>query len=343
MFEQASASASRNWKMWIVLAVLAVALLASLIWVLRMTRMPLRSYTATLPPLTSEQLETANRLSRDVKYLSETIGERNLSRAGTLEAAANYFQSQLKQAGCSVTEQTYLVQGRQVHNLEVRLPGADPGGETIVVGAHYDSVAGSPGANDNASGVAAVLELARILHGVVYRKTIRLVLFVNEEPPFFQTGDMGSVVYARQLRSERVAVAAMISLETIGFYSDVPGSQKYPVLLGLFYPDRGNFIGFVGNPESRTLVRQSIRKFRETTNFPSEGVAAPADWPGVGWSDHWSFWREQYPAIMVTDTALFRYPYYHTPFDTADRVNFEKMARVVDGVRRVVESLAMDN
>jgi Zn-dependent M28 family amino/carboxypeptidase len=230
-----------------------------------------------------------------------------------------------------------------VHNLEVRLPGADTGGETVVVGAHYDSVGGSPGADDNASGVAAVLELARILHGAVYRKTIRLVLFVNEEPPFFQTGDMGSVVYARQLRSERVAVAAMISLETIGFYSDVPGSQKYPVLLGLFYPNHGNFIGFVGNPESRTLVRQSIRKFRETTNFPSEGVAAPADWPGVGWSDHWSFWREQYPAIMVTDTALFRYPYYHTPFDTADRVDFEKMARVVDGVRRVVESLAMDN
>lgn len=343
MFEQVSASASRSWKMWLILAVLAVALVASLIWVLRMTRMPLKSYTAALPPLTSEQLETANRLSRDVKYLSETIGERNLSRAGTLEAAADYFQSQLKQVGCSVTEQTYIVQGRQVHNLEVRLPGTDAGGETVVVGAHYDSAAGSPGANDNASGVAAVLELARILHGAAHRKTIRLVLFVNEEPPFFQTGDMGSVAYARQLRSEHVAVAAMISLETIGFYSDVPGSQKYPVLLGLFYPDRGNFIGFVGNQESRTLVRQSIRKFRETTNFPSEGVAAPGDWPGVGWSDHWSFWREQYPAIMVTDTALFRYPYYHTPFDTADRVNFQKMARVVDGVRRVVESLAMDD
>ncbi len=342
MFEQVSDSASRSWKMWIVLAVLAVALLAILIWVLRMTRMPLKSYTGALPPLTSERLETANRLSRHVKYLSETIGERNLSRAGTLEAAADYLKSQLREAGYSVTEQTYLVQGRQVHNLEVRLPGGDAGGETVVVGAHYDSVAGSPGANDNASGVAAVLELARILQGVAHRKTIRFVLFVNEEPPFFQTADMGSLVYARQLRSEHVSVSAMISLETIGFYSDVPGSQKYPVLLGLFYPDRGNFIGFVGNPESRTLVRQSIRKFRETTNFPSEGVAAPSDWPGVGWSDHWSFWRQQYPAIMVTDTALFRYPYYHTPFDTADRVNFEKMARVVDGVRRVVESLATD-
>jgi len=186
------------------------------------------------------------------------------------------------------------------------------------------------------------VELRRFLSWPAFGKTIRLVLFVNEEPPSFQTADMGSLVYARQLRSEHVSVSAMISLETIGFYSDVPGSQKYPALLGLFYPDRGNFIGFVGNPESRNLVRQSIRKFRETTNFPSEGVAAPPDWPGVGWSDHWSFWHEQYPAIMVTDTAVFRYPYYHTPFDTADRVNFEKMARVLDGVRRVVESLATD-
>jgi len=128
----------------------------------------------------------------------------------------------------------------------------------------------------------------------------------------------------------------------LGFYSDLPSSQKYPVLLGLFYPDRGNFIGFVGNPESRNLVRQAVRSFRATTQFPSEGIAAPADWPGVGWSDHWSFWQEQYPAIMITDTALFRYPYYHTAFDTANRIDFGKMARVVEGVRRVVESLATD-
>jgi hypothetical protein len=134
----------------------------------------------------------------------------------------------------------------------------------------------------------------------------------------------------------------MISLETIGFYSDAPGSQKYPVLLGLLYPSRGNFIGFVGNPSSRALLRLAVRKFRETTRFPSEGVAAPGEWPGVGWSDHWSFWQEQYPAIMVTDTALFRYPYYHTPSDTANHVDFVKMTRVVNGVRRVVEALSSE-
>lgn len=342
MFEQVSESAGRSWKLWLVLAVLAFGLLASLIWVLRMTRMPLKTYSGQLPPLTNEQLESVGHLSHHVKYLSETIGERNLSKAGTLQAAADYFQSQLKQAGYAVTEQTYLVQGHQVRNLEVRLPGTDSAGKTVVVGAHYDSVAGAPGADDNASGAAGVLELARLLQGSTHRKTIRLVLFVNEEPPFFQTESMGSLVYARQLTTEHVSVSAMISLEMLGFYSDIPGSQKYPVLLGLFYPDRGNFIGFVGNPESRTLVRRAVRSFRDTTQFPSEGIAAPADWPGVGWSDHWSFWQEQYPAIVITDTALFRYPYYHTPLDTANRLEFEKMARVVGGVRRVVECLATD-
>jgi hypothetical protein len=342
MFEQISESAGRSWKLLLVVAVLAFALLSGLIWVLRMTRMPLRSYKGPLPPLTSEQLGTANHLSQHVKCLSETIGERNLSRPGTLQAATDYLQNQLKEFGYSVSEQTYLVQGHQVRNLEVILPGSDTTDDTVVVGAHYDSVAGAPGADDNATGVAATLELARLLHGSSHRKTIRLALFVNEEPPYFQTADMGSLVYARRLRSQHVPVAAMISLEMLGFYSDVPDSQKYPVLLGLFYPDRGDFIAFVGNPESRTLVRQAVRKFRETAKFPSEGIAAPTDWPGVGWSDHWSFWQEQYPAIMITDTALFRYPYYHTPFDTADRVNFDEMARVVDGVRRIVDSLATE-
>jgi hypothetical protein len=151
---------------------------------------------------------------------------------------------------------------------------------------------------------------------------------------------MGSVVYAKQLRTDRIAVSAMISLETIGYYSEVLGSQKYPDLLGLLYPKRGNFIGFVGNPSSRNLLHAVVRRFRETTSFPSEGIAAPESWPGVGWSDHWSFWQENYPAVMVTDTALFRYPYYHTAQDTENRVDFARMSRVVWGVCRVVESLS---
>jgi Zn-dependent M28 family amino/carboxypeptidase len=203
-------------------------------------------------------------------------------------------------------------------------------------------VPGTVGADDNATGVAAILELARMLHDSKLRKTIRFVLFVNEEPPFFQTDTMGSLVYARQLKRENAAVSAMLSLEMLGYYSEASGSQKYPAALGWLYPSQGNFIGFVGKADSPELVRRAIRSFRETTSFPSEGVAAPVEWPGVGWSDHWSFWQAGYPAIMITDTAIFRNPYYHTPRDTADKLDFAKMARVVEGIRRVVEDLSSE-
>jgi hypothetical protein len=340
MFESIGSPNRPNWKLRFVCVALALALIWGVSWLLRMTQMPLRSYKGPLPPLSHEQLEISDRLSAEVNYLSATIGERSIRRDGSLEATAEYLDGDLRQAGYAVTDRKYSVAGHEVRNIEAILPGNDSTSGTVVVGAHYDSVAGTVGANDNASGVAAALELARLLQGRKLRRTVRFVLFVNEEPPYFQTNDMGSLVYASQLRSEHVPVSAMISLETMGFYSDAMGSQKYPPLLGYFYPTRGDFIGFVGNAESRDLVKRSIRAFRESTSFPSQGLAAPADWPGVGWSDHWSFWQEGFPAIMITDTAIFRYRYYHTPLDTSDKVDFKRLARVVDGVRRVVESLA---
>jgi hypothetical protein len=339
MFEAISTPKSPNWKLRLAALTAVLVLIAGLVWLLRMTQMPGKSQAGPLSPVSTGEAELAKRLSTHVLYLSQTIGERNLSRSETLQASTAYLRTTLQQIGYQVTEQPYLVHGQTVSNLEVTLPG-NASSETVVVGAHYDSVAGTVGANDNATGVAALLELASLLHEVKARKTIRLVFFVNEEPPYFQTDDMGSAVYAKQLRRDHTRVSAMISLETIGYYSDSPGTQKYPPILSLFYPSRGNFIGFVGNSESRDLTRQAIRTFRETTNFPSEGVAAPSDWPGIGWSDQWSFWQQGYPAIMITDTAVFRYPYYHTPLDTMDRVDFGKMARIVEGVQRVVESLA---
>ena len=340
MFESVDLAARPNWKLQIVLAVVVVVIVAAAVWLFRITGMPLKSYAGTLPPLTSEESELRDRLAANVKYLSASIGERSLERTGSLEKTAAFIRENLQSVGYSVNDIRYEVAGQTVSNLEAILVGTATAQGNVVVGAHYDSVAGTVGANDNASGVAAVLELARLFKTTKPRRTVRFVFFVNEEPPYFQTENMGSVVYARQLRSQGTHVSAMISLETIGFYSDTKGSQKYPPPLGFFYPSRGNFIGFVGNPESRNLVRRSIRKFRETTRFPSEGVAAPAEWPGVGWSDQWSFWREKYPGIMVTDTAAFRYPYYHTQLDTSDKVDCEKGARVVDGIRQVVEMLA---
>lgn len=340
MFESITAPERPNWKLRIAVAVVALALLIALTSLLRMTMMPLSSFKGPLPPVSAAQSELAGRLSQHVRYLSSTIRERNSRYEDSLSQTITYLRGQLTQMGYHVVERTYTVSGQAVSNLEVQLAGSDDNGDIVVVGAHYDSVEGTVGANDNASGVAATLELARMLSATRPRKTIRFVFFVNEEPPFFQNAEMGSLVYARQLRHEGVRVSAMLSLETIGYYSEEPGSQKYPPVLGWFYPSRGNFIGFVGNTESRALVRQSIRAFRETTRFPSEGVAAPENLPGVGWSDHWSFWQQGYPAIMITDTAVFRYPYYHTPLDTADKVDFQKMARVVDGVEKVVVSLA---
>jgi hypothetical protein len=340
MFESINPPTRPNRLLRITLVAVVVALGAGFVSLWRITQMPLTSYKGTPPSLSDEQRDLASRLSEHVTYLFTTIGERNLRRAGSLPATAEYLRNNLAHAGYAVAVQSYDVEGHPVSNLEASLVGSDGTAAAVVVGAHYDSVAGTVGADDNASGVAATLELARMLQASKLRRTIRFVLFVNEEPPYFQTEQMGSFIYARQLRREDFPVSAMISLEMLGFYSDAPGSQRYPPMLSLFYPSRGDFIGFVGNSESRDLVRLATRRFRESAMFPSEGVAAPATWPGIGWSDQWSFWQQGYPAIMVTDTALFRNPYYHTPLDTDDKLDFEKMARVVDGVRSVVVSLA---
>ncbi|HEY1208118.1 MAG TPA: M28 family peptidase [Terracidiphilus sp.] len=321
----------------VVLALTFTGFLGRFLW---FTQMPLTSYVEVLPQLTSEESELRDRLSSEVSYLSVNIGDRSLPRPHSLQAASDYLTNNLREQGYTVTELPYSVKGEKVHNLEASLAGTDVTLGQVIVGAHYDSVAGTVAANDNGTGVAAVLEIARLVRQMKFRRTVRFVLFVNEEPPYFQTAVMGSRVYAHQLRQGGVPVSAMISLETIGFYSDQPGSQKYPPILSLFYPSRGNFITFVGNTESRWLVRESIRSFRESTRFPSEGIAAPGDWTGIGWSDQWSFWQEGYPGIMVTDTAPFRYPYYHTQNDTIDKVNFDRTARVVEGICKVVEELA---
>jgi hypothetical protein len=335
-----SAAPNSKWRVRILLVLLALTFTGVLSRFLWMTQMPLSSYAGTLPPLTSEESELRDRLSTEVTYLSVSIGDRSLDHPRSLQAASDYLSSTLRQQGYTVVECPYSVEGDTVSNLEATLPGADGTLGQVIVGAHYDSVAGTVAADDNGTGVAAVLELARLMRQMKVRRTVRFVLFANEEPPYFQTASMGSRVYAHQLRQQGVPVSAMLSLETIGFYSDEKNSQKYPGVLGLFYPSKGNFIAFAGNTQSRAQVREFIRDFRESTHFPSEGIAAPSTWPGIGWSDHWSFWQEGYPGIMITDTAPFRYPYYHTTSDTVDKVNFDRTARVVEGTRKLVEQLA---
>ena len=305
--------------------------------------MPGRSFHGPLPELTGDETELRGRLESHVQALAGDIGERNVATLDALARAEEYIRRAFNGSAYQVAEQTYdipLEPSLTVRNIEVEISGTATPGDIVIVGAHYDTVPGCAGANDNTTGMAAVLELARLLPARTMDRTVRLVAFVNEEPPFFQTDLMGSRVYARRCRERDENVVAMLSLETIGFYADEPGSQKYPFPFSFFYPDTGNFVGFVGNLGSRSLTRRAIRAFRESTEFPSEGLAAPAWIPGIGWSDQWSFWREGYPGVMITDTAPFRYPHYHTPQDTPDRIDYDRFARVVMGASRVVEVLA---
>ncbi|NOQ52746.1 MAG: M20/M25/M40 family metallo-hydrolase [Desulfuromonadaceae bacterium] len=293
-----------------------------------------------LPVLSAEQAALATRLQGHVTMLGQSIGERNLWHHAELDAAADYIEAQFRAAGLRVERQEYLAEGKRVGNLVAEIPGAEYPEQILLVGAHYDSVLGSPGANDNGSGVAALLELARQLADSRPKRTLHLVAFVNEEPPFFKSVDMGSRIYAEQARGKRDKIVGMICLETIGYYIQEPGSQNFPFLpMVIYYPDEGNFIAFVTNLSSRRLLKKSLAEFRKQSDFPAEGLVAPGWLPGVDWSDHWSFWRVGYPAIMITDTAPYRYPYYHSWEDTPDKLSYPEFAQVVEGVVGMVRGL----
>ncbi len=277
-------------------------------------------------------------VERHVRALSESIGERNLAHPEALRRAAEYVEEELRRAGYRPADQSYEVGDERVRNIEAELPGS--GSEILVVGAHYDSALGTPGADDNASGVAALLELARSLARRRFVRTVRFVAFVNEEAPYFQTDSMGSRIYARRCRERGEPIALMLSLETIAYYSDRPGSQQYPFPLNLFYPTTGNFLGFVGNLHSRGAASCLARRFRDASGFPAESATVPESLPAVDLSDHGSFWEQGYRAVLVTDTAMFRYPYYHSAEDLPDKLDFRQLARVVGGLEGAVTDLA---
>jgi Zn-dependent M28 family amino/carboxypeptidase len=296
-----------------------------------MTAMPGTSHAGPLPPLTDEQRALASQLRRHVETLART--ERNTD----LETPARYIAAAFASHGLDPKFHGFPSGGRTVNNVEVSAPGTS----FIVVGAHYDTVPGSPGADDNASAVAALIELA----GLVGKEglPIRFVAFANEELPYFLTPEMGSWNSAHRSRERGETVRAMLSLEMLGYYRDEPRTQSYPPPLGLLYPDRGNFIAFVGDLGARALVHKTIRSFRKNAAFPSEGVAAPSFIPGITFSDHWSFRTHGFPAVMVTDTAFNRYPHYHLASDTPEKLDYERLARVTLGLAAVLRELAGEN
>ncbi len=305
-----------------------------------MFNMPGSSYSGPLPALDKPGEALRDSLNSDVIKLAGEIGERNVFHEKQLRHTAVFIENSFRDAGYQVTIQEYDAGGWRCRNIEAEKAGSTRKDEIIVVGAHYDSVSGSPGANDNATGAAAVLALARAFAGKQTTRTVRFVEFVNEEPPFFQTERMGSVVYARHCRERGEKVVVMFSLETMGYYSDAPDSQSLPFPLGYFFPTTANFIGFVGNFASRKLVRQSVGLFRKNARFPSQGGVVPEFVQGSGFSDHWAFWKQGYPALMVTDTAYCRYSHYHRATDTPDKIQYDRLAMVVTGVGHAIEGLA---
>lgn len=303
-------------------------------------RMPGKSHRGPLPPADEPLRKLSSELWGFVGHMADEIGERNvLFRPRQLEQTADFIENVLAAAGYCVNRQEYDCRGTSCANLEVEIPGATRPDEIVIIGAHYDSVANCPAANDNGSGVAAVLSLARAFSRSRNDRTLRFVAFVNEEAPYGHTEDMGSWVYAKRCRLRNEKITAMLSLETIGYFTDEPNSQTYPPPIGWFYPSTGNFIAFVGTTRFGKLVRQVVRAFRKHEPFPSQGGAMPDVMSDIGRSDHWPFWQEGYPALMVTDTANFRFPHYHTPEDTTDKIDFERLARVVRGLQSVTEAL----
>jgi Peptidase family M28 len=304
--------------------------------------MPGRSHSGPLPALSQDE----RAMAATMRGYVEAVASRphNTSFPAELEVTARQIEATLQSFGYTPTAQKFTASGIEVRNIEVVLEpslGAGKDITTLVVGAHYDSAGDAPGANDNGSGVAALLILARELRRMPRQNTrLRLVFFVNEEPPHFKTPTMGSLVYARALAATGERVRGMISLETLGSYSDQKGSQAYPPPLGYLLPDTGNFVAVVGDMSARSLAADVTHRFRDGTAFPSIGGVAPESLPGITWSDHWSFGEVKIAAVMITDTAVFRYPHYHLTTDTPDKLDYERLARVTAGLVQVVSGLA---
>ena len=299
--------------------------------------MPGSSFVGTLPNMTEQEIAVRERVREHIRMLAESFGERNARAPDAYYGSGIYIAEQLRDTGCA----TSLIQPTEIgefaiRNVEAEIAGSSRPQEILIIGAHYDTIPHCVGANDNGSGVAALIEIARIVRQTKPARTVRFLAFYNEE----RVSPAGSRLYAELCRSRGNNIIGMISLETIGYYTDAPNSQKYPFPFSLFYPSTGNFLAFVGNADSRSFVHETIGAFRQATQFPSRGVAAPSFFGDTGRSDHVYFWRNGYPAMMVTDTANFRYPHYHSSTDTPEKIDYDRLARVTVGLAKAMVSMA---
>ncbi|UOF00610.1 M28 family peptidase [Bdellovibrio reynosensis] len=285
----------------------------------------------------AEPRANIDRLRADVTALTSTKIPRSYENLAGLKEAAKYIENEWKKSGLKVAYQKFKA-GKNTYENVVTTMGPSKG-PRIVIGAHYDVAGPLPGADDNASGIAGLLEIARLIQQrkptLKYR--IDLVAYTLEEPPFFGSDQMGSAVHAKSLKELKAEVLFMLSLEMVGYFSDKKNSQSFPIPeLAKIYPSTGNFIGVVGDPTSKALVTQVTRLMKQASKVDVQALNAPRELPGVSLSDHSSYWEYGYPAIMLTDTAFMRNPHYHTKGDTADTLDYKSMAEVVEGVYNVL-------
>jgi hypothetical protein len=321
----------------VIAATSLVAVLAALYYSIVFPRQPHRG---PLPAMTAEERVLAERLRTHVTAIASEA--HNIEHYAALERAATYIETTLKGFGFEPQCFIYKVTGHDVRNIEIVFEPqhASPSPPCIVIGAHYDSADDAPGANDNGSAVAAALELARAFRGLQLRShRLRLVFWVNEEAPYGKTPAMGSWQHAKILSEAGENIEGMIALETLGYFSNEPGTQQFPTPFNYVYSDVGNFVAFVGLPGARAFVHRTLHAFRSTTAFPSIGGVAPGFLEGIDLSDHWAFHQFGFPSMMITDTAPFRNPYYHQLDDLPENVDYQSLARITAGLERMIREL----
>ena len=328
-------------KMITYILIILIILIAFLIYSMLKVRF---TTTVTPPKPDTAKSEHIRHLYAHVEHISSKIGSRSVFEHNKIEATKCYIISCLEGLGFIPDLQTYTYEGREYSNVIVSIKGGARPEETVIIGAHYDTVYDTPGADDNASAVAVLLEMCRILENFSPERTLKLIFFVFEEPPLFRSEHMGSYVYAKEAKARNETITAMISLEMLGYYSDKKGGQTFPLpLMSLMYSTTPDFIAVVGNLQSRSLVEKVRNAIRESSGIPVETLSTVSFVPGVDFSDHRSFWKMGYPAVMITDTAFYRNPNYHTETDTIDTLNFDKMADLLKGLVNVAKTLCHDS
>jgi hypothetical protein len=282
-------------------------------------------------------------LKDDMVYMSVTLGERNVEKYGALSQCEKWIRERWESMGYKVQEQVFEVEGKRVANLEVEIPGLKAPSEIVIVSAQYDTLPGSPGANNDASGVAILLQLSEMFREYRPDRTLRLINFTTEEPPYFGTELMGSLRYAKRCRQLSEDVRVVLSLDALGFFRDSPDTQKLPFPFSYFYPDRANFLAFIGDLRTRPYMIVTTRGFKKGSAFPIAAGSAPRWVKGAGWSDHSSFWRYGYRGMQVTDTGAFRSPWHTNEGDTVDKLDFRALARITMGLYASVIELTSTN